>query len=63
MRKTAVSVMSVLILLVASFPVLVKPIYGDEGTENSWLSRASMGWARGYLGVATVNGKIIRYRR
>ena len=58
MRKTAVSVMSVLILLVASFPVLVKPIYGDEGTENSWLSRASMGWARGYLGVATVNGKI-----
>jgi N-acetylneuraminic acid mutarotase len=58
MRKVAVSVMAVLILLVASFSGLVTPVFGNADVENSWLSKASMGWARGYLGVAVVNDKI-----
>jgi N-acetylneuraminic acid mutarotase len=37
---------------------IAKPSFGASVTENSWVSKAPMPTARGYLGVAEVNGKI-----
>jgi N-acetylneuraminic acid mutarotase len=57
MSKTVVLLL-VLEFLIASCLVLANPVSGDAEDENSWVSKAPMGWARGCLGVATVNGKI-----
>jgi N-acetylneuraminic acid mutarotase len=50
--------MAVLVILAASFLALAKPASGAVAAENSWVSKAPMNEARGYLGVAAVNGKI-----
>ena len=58
MRKNAVGVMAVLVLLAASFLALAKSVSGAAEAENSWVSKASMKTGRAYLGVATVDDKI-----
>jgi len=58
MRKAAVAVMAILVTLPVLFLALDTPVSGAVLAENSWVSEASMNTARGYLGVAAVNGKI-----
>jgi hypothetical protein len=58
MRKAAVAVMAVLVLLPASFLALATPASGAASAENTWASKAPMHKARAGLGVAVVNGKI-----
>jgi len=56
MRKSA-AVMLVLVFSVASCLVILNPAFASIA-ENSWVSKAEMPTARGYLGVAVVNEKI-----
>ena len=58
MKKVAVGILVIFVLLSASFLVSFKPVSGATVAENSWVSKAVMNRARAYLGVATVNGKI-----
>ena len=56
MSKTAPLVL-VLVFLTASCIFVVKPVSGKV-QENSWVEKAPMPTARGYLETAVVNGKI-----
>jgi N-acetylneuraminic acid mutarotase len=57
MRKAGA--LLVAIFLTASCLMATKPAFSStEVTENTWVSKAPMHNARGYLGVAAVNGKI-----
>lgn len=58
MRKAAVPSTLILVLLAATFMSVAKPAPGAEIAENSWVTKAPMPTARGYLQVAVVNGKI-----
>jgi N-acetylneuraminic acid mutarotase len=58
MRKTAAAATVVLVFLAASFLAVATPVFGATAAANSWVPKASMNAARGYLGVAVVNGKI-----
>lgn len=57
MNKSIV-LMLVLVFLIASCIVVVKPVWASSASENSWETMASMPTARSGLGVAVVNGKI-----
>ena len=48
----------VLIFLSAACLIEARPVSSADVAENSWVSEAPMSEARGYLGVAAVNGKI-----
>jgi len=56
----SVAAMLVLLFLVASCIVAVKPALSsaDDSAENTWVSKAPMQVARSGVGVAVVNGKI-----
>ena len=58
MRKAAVAVMAVLVLLPASFLALATPASGAASAENTWVTKEPMHKARARLGVAVVDGKI-----
>jgi N-acetylneuraminic acid mutarotase len=58
MSKNA-ALLLVLFLLTASCLTMTKPAFSStEATENAWMTKAPMHFARGCLGVAAVNGKI-----
>ena len=48
----------VLIFLTASCIIEAKPVSGASAVENSWVEKAPMPTARGFLEVAVANGKI-----
>jgi len=54
----SVALLLVLIFLVASCVIVVKPVSGTKMLENSWVSKAPMPTARADFGSAVVNGKI-----
>jgi N-acetylneuraminic acid mutarotase len=56
MRKN-VALALVLVFLTTSFIIVAEPVSGTI-QEDSWVEKASMPTARGYLDVAVVNGKI-----
>jgi len=58
MRKAATALTIVLVFLTALCLITGRPVSGVTATEDSWVPKASMNVARGYLGVAVVNGKI-----
>jgi Kelch motif len=59
MRKAAVPLTLILVLLAATFMSVAQPASGAEApAENTWTSKAPMHVARSDLGVVAVNGKI-----
>ena len=58
MKKVVGGILTVFVLLSATFLALAKPACGAVNAGNSWVTKAPMGWARAYLGVAVINGKI-----
>jgi hypothetical protein len=58
MKKTAIAVTVVFVLLVASFLAGAKSASGAPAAENTWIQKSPMQQARADLGVAVVNGKI-----
>jgi N-acetylneuraminic acid mutarotase len=46
------------LFLIGSCLIEAKPVSSAADLENTWVSKASMNTARGYLGVAVVNDKI-----
>jgi hypothetical protein len=54
----SVAFLLVLLFMVASC-MMIKPVFSlADVTENTWVTKTPMHQARGFLGVATVNGKI-----
>jgi len=50
--------MLILVFLITSCITITKPVFAPSSVENSWMEKAPMDNARGYLGVAAVNGRI-----
>lgn len=58
MRKLSAAITLALVFLSTSFLTMNGPVCGVTVAENSWVSKTPMNVARGYLGVAVVQGKI-----
>jgi N-acetylneuraminic acid mutarotase len=54
----SVTLVLVLVFLMASFVIVMKPASGTTANENTWVSEAPLNEARNNLGIAAVNSKI-----